>query len=501
MKSLSARPLFIFEMANNHMGRVDHALAIIEALHQVVEGFSFDFAVKLQYRSIPDCIHPAYRERHDLKFVKRFSETSLSWDQYKEIKDAITAHGFISICTPFDEISVEKIVEHQYDFMKIASCYLTDWPMLEKIARTEMPIIASTAGVSLPDIDRVVSFLRHRQKQFSLMHCVGQYPTPDENLQLNQIKLLQTRYSGVPVGYSTHERPDNVEAVKVAIGMGARQFEKHVGLETEGVQLNAYSASPAQVRKWLQSASEALAMCGTEGERSTFSPLESSTLRDLQRGVFVKHDLPAGTKLTLENTFYALPGIDGQIRANDMSKYENFYTLEPLAAHQPVTSDRVRSQNSLDQVLRIVTDVKKLLKRSKVIVPGQCELEISHHYGIGTFPEFGSTMITVVNREYCKKVIVMLPGQRHPEQYHKQKDETFHILHGEIALALDGVETVYKANEVITIPRGSRHAFSTRSGTVIEEVSSNHLVADSFYTDPEIQGNPNRKTLVSYWME
>jgi len=179
MKNIDRRPLFIFEMANNHMGRVDHALAIIDALHQVVQDFpDFSCAVKLQYRSIADCIHPAYRDRYDLKFVKRFSETALSWEQYREIKDAIDAHGFVSICTPWDEVSVDKIVEHGYDFLKIPSCYLTDWPLLEKIATTSLPIIASTAGVTLRDIDRVVSFLRHRQKKFSIMHCVGSIRRP-----------------------------------------------------------------------------------------------------------------------------------------------------------------------------------------------------------------------------------------------------------------------------------------------------------------------------------
>ena len=53
----------------------------------------FSFAVKLQYRDIDTFIHPDYRERFDLKFVKRFSETRLSWDEYETIKDAIEEAG------------------------------------------------------------------------------------------------------------------------------------------------------------------------------------------------------------------------------------------------------------------------------------------------------------------------------------------------------------------------------------------------------------------------
>ena len=59
--------------------------------------------------------------------------------------------------------------------IKDASCSFTDWPLLERIAATGRPIIASTAGASLEDIDRVVSFLMHRDKRFAILHCVGEY--------------------------------------------------------------------------------------------------------------------------------------------------------------------------------------------------------------------------------------------------------------------------------------------------------------------------------------
>ena len=179
MKDLNRRPLFIFEMANNHMGSVEHGCKIVQALREATEGFPFHFAVKLQYRDIDTFVHPDYRERFDLKFVKRFSETRISWDGYKKIKDAIEEAGFTSICTPWDEISVDRIEEHGYDFLKIPSCYLTDWPLLERIAKSAKPLIGSTAGVALEDIERVVSFFHHREKNFSLMHCVGEYPTRD----------------------------------------------------------------------------------------------------------------------------------------------------------------------------------------------------------------------------------------------------------------------------------------------------------------------------------
>jgi len=501
MKDVNRRPLFIFEMANNHMGSVDHGCRIVRALREAADGFPFHCAVKLQYRDLDTFIHPQYRGRLDLKFVKRFSETRLSWDEYRKIKDAIDEAGFTSICTPFDENSVDRIEEHGYDFIKIPSCGLTDWPLLERIAKTAKPLIGSTAGVALEDIDRVVSFFHHRDKVFSLMHCLGEYPTRDENLHLGQIRLLKKRYPDIEIGYSTHERPDNFEAVKIAIGFGATIFEKHVGVPGDALPLNAYSATPEQVRGWLGSAASALRMCGSQEERYPFAPEEVKSLRDLRRGVFLSREVQPGEPLHPADVFYAIPNTAGQIQANDMSKYTSYYATAPFAAGEALTASGVRACNRLRQVYQIVGEVKKMLKRSKVAVPGQCELEISHHYGIDSFAQFGLTMITVVNREYCKKVIVMLPGQSHPEQYHKLKDETFHILYGEITVRLDGAEEAKKTNDVIMIPRGVRHEFTTRHGAVIEEVSSTHNREDSFYADPAIAANENRKTLVTYWME
>jgi len=69
---------FIFNMANNHMGDVKHGLRITREMHAVTQKYDFRIAFKFQLRTIPDFIHPHFRDRMDIKYVKRFSETSLS---------------------------------------------------------------------------------------------------------------------------------------------------------------------------------------------------------------------------------------------------------------------------------------------------------------------------------------------------------------------------------------------------------------------------------------
>ena len=70
-------PLFIFELANNHMGDVEHGLRVIDEISAVSRDFPFKCAFKLQYRELDTFIHPDFQRRMDIKYIKRFSETRL----------------------------------------------------------------------------------------------------------------------------------------------------------------------------------------------------------------------------------------------------------------------------------------------------------------------------------------------------------------------------------------------------------------------------------------
>lgn len=501
MELSSQQPLFVFEMANNHMGSVEHGLRIIREFHEITRGFNFQFGFKLQYRHLDTFIHPDFQGRDDIKYVKRFSETKLAKKDFNLLRKEMDKFGFVSICTPFDEKSVDRIIEHGFDIVKIASCSFTDWPLLERIAKCDKPIIASTAGISLNEIDNVVSFFEHRKKDISLMHCVAEYPTKTENLQLNQIDLFRSRYPQIRIGYSTHEDPDNFEAIKIAVAKGATIFEKHVGITTPEFSLNAYSATPDQVRQWLQAAQQAFGMCGVVGRRADFSPGELASLKALRRGVFARRPIKKGERIQLGDTFLAIPTTEEQLTANDMSKYTWFYAERDIGRNDPILFPDIRSKHIRENIYNIVQQVKELLHKSKVVVPGKAELEISHHYGVDRFPEYGLTMITVINRDYCKKLLITLPGQKHPEQYHKQKEEAFHVLYGNIMMNLDGVEKELNPGDTVVIEKGTKHSFYSNTGSVIEEISSTHFVSDSYYTDPEILANKDRKTFLTYWMD
>lgn len=494
------KPLFILEMANNHMGDLSHGIKIVREFKNVTKDFNFYFAFKLQFRHLNTFIHPEYKNRKDIKYVKRFSEAKLTEDEFIKLKKEIDKNNFISICTPFDEKSVDLIEKLKFDIIKIGSCSFTDWPLLERVAKTSFPIIASTAGASLSDVDKVVSFFEHRKKNFTILHCVGEYPTPDKDLQLNQINLLKERYPNVAIGYSTHEEPENYEPIKIAIGKGARIFEKHVGLRSKKYELNAYSATPEMVKNWLEAASQAIKICGVYGMRHKISEKEYADLRQFKRGVFAKKDIKKGEKINLDNAFLAFPNIDDQVLANDLSKYRSYVAKTPIKKNKPVLFEDVNVIDTREKVYKIVTSVQDMLSKSGILIPSQLNIEISHHYTLDKFYEFGAVLINVINREYAKKLVVVMPKQAHPEHYHKKKEETFHILYGDLNIILNGREFRYKAGDIITIKRAVLHSFSSKKGSIFEEISTTHYIDDSFYEDLAIMKNKDRKTYLTYWI-
>ena len=147
---------------------------------QIAGRYGIRAAVKLQYRDLDTFIHPDYvgadrRQAHPPLLLDPAlrSATSGGWST------AARHAGLLAMVTPFDEASVDLALEHEVDILKVASCSATDWPLLEAIAAAGKPVICSTGGKSIHDIDKIVSFFDHRYVQdLALLHCVGLYPTP-----------------------------------------------------------------------------------------------------------------------------------------------------------------------------------------------------------------------------------------------------------------------------------------------------------------------------------
>ena len=132
MKKFEFKNLFVCDLANNHQGDLDHAKQIISEIGKISSEKKVKIAFKLQFRNLDTFIHKNYINNSSNSNIQRFLSTNLSWKDYSIIKNEILKADMLSMCTPFDEQSVEKIQEMKFDIIKVASCSASDWPLLEK---------------------------------------------------------------------------------------------------------------------------------------------------------------------------------------------------------------------------------------------------------------------------------------------------------------------------------------------------------------------------------
>lgn len=490
--------LVIFEMANSHQGSVEHGKKIIEEMGKIARKHNIKAAVKLQYRNLETFIHPDFKGRTDVKHIPRFESTRLLYDEFCVLVEAIKENGMIAMSTPFDEDGVGWCMEQNLEIIKVASCSAMDWPLLEEIAATNKPVIISTGGKSLSDIDKIYNFFTHRNCKFAFMHCVAEYPAAFERLQLDYIEKMKKRYRGIEIGYSGHEDPDDSMVPMLAVAKGATFFERHVGYPTDTIKLNAYSMNPAQTDHWVESILRAKNICELKKERDKYiSCDELDSLKSLERGVFVKNAISKGQTISRDDVFFAMPCVEKQMTSGEF--YDGIIASKDYKANDGLfEKKRYRDINIARDVIH---EVKGMLLEAGIVVGDNIEIELSHHYGIKKFRQTGVVIINIVNREYCKKILVVLPGQNHPMHMHKVKEETFQLLYGDLECVVDNKKIHMKPGDCQTVLRNVSHSFKSKDGAIFEEISTTHIKGDSYYEDPVISKMDlmERKTIIRDW--
>jgi sialic acid synthase SpsE len=354
MKHIIFEDLFVLEMANNHYGSLERALNIVREYSRIVRFNNVRAAIKFQLRDVDNFIHKDFRERTDIRYIKKTLDTQMPHANFAALADAIKKAGCIPMATPFDERSVDFCVELALPIIKLASSDVNDWELIEKIAKTRRPVICSTGGTSLKDLDDLVTFFGNRNIPLAINHCVSLYPCEDSDLELNQVDFLHRRYPHHVIGLSTHEYHDWDASMQIAYAKGARTFERHIDID-DGRPVSPYCSLPSQIDSWFRAYTRAKTMCGGSGEtRRNITDAEAKYLNSLVRGVYAKRDLPAGHIIRQESLgediYLAIPLQKGQISCRELMHGETL--LQPLAKDQAVMIDAIDSAYAYHEELK-----------------------------------------------------------------------------------------------------------------------------------------------------
>jgi N-acetylneuraminate synthase len=348
--------LFVLEMANNHWGDLDRGLNIIREYGAIVRYNNVKAAIKLQIRDVDSFIHAEFRGNGDLRYISKTEATRLSYEQYAVLVNAVKNVSCIPAATPFDEKSVDMCVRLGLPLLKIASSDVNDWPLIEKIASTKLPVIISTGGASEKDLDDVVRYFENRNIPTAINHCVSLYPSENDQLELNQIDWLRERHPGHVIGFSTHEYRDWEASMHISYAKGARTWERHIDIPYEdGKTVSPYCSLPEQTDRWFKAWHTAREMCGGSGaERRICTRREIAYLDELVRGIHARRDIEAGyvfSNDTFASDFYlAVPLRKGQLSCREIINGETL--VQPIRADEALTLDHIDGPCSRNPALR-----------------------------------------------------------------------------------------------------------------------------------------------------
>ena len=220
----------IAEAGLNHNGSLEIAKKLID-----VAAISGVDAVKFQKRTVNKLAIKSTLDANDDRFPE-FGKTyreirehlEFTLDEYRELKLYAESKGLDFIVTAFDTEAVDFLEELGVRSYKLASHSLTNYDLLDYLARLRKPTVLSTGMAELEEIDRAVKIFKNHNSPHSLMHCVSAYPTPLAECNLAMIRVLKERY-GLAVGYSGHEL--GYLPTVIAVAMGAQLVERHFTLD------------------------------------------------------------------------------------------------------------------------------------------------------------------------------------------------------------------------------------------------------------------------------
>ena len=308
----------IGEIGQNHNGSVDIAKLLTELVARPIkeDDFGIDLqpinAVKLTKRDLSEELSSSQMNR-PYDNPNSFGKTYGAHRQFLELSDE--AHFEVykyakSLGLDFVETLCAKgclsmLRLFTPDRLKVASRDLTNLPLLEALAETRIPIILSTGMAGKKELDEALAVITKYHDNIAILHCVSQYPTEPDNLNLLTIRYLQKHYGQYTIGFSDHTI--GIAAPIVAVGMGAKIIEKHITIDRgmKGTDQKG-SLGPDGVRRMVRDIRLAEHWMGTEDlyiDRSV-----AASKMKLERSIASNKDLEVGHIITEDDIHMLSPG-------------------------------------------------------------------------------------------------------------------------------------------------------------------------------------------------
>lgn len=296
---VQTKPFFIAEIGQNHQGDLDLAREYIKVFAQCGAD-----AVKFQSRDIDylfseDARATVYNSEN--AFADTYGEhrkkLELNRDEVAVLIEECRAHNIKFASTPFDEPSLEMLLDLGADIIKVASFDLGNLPFLEKISKSGKPVVLSVGGGQMDQIKDSVETLCRHNGNVAVLHCVSEYPCEFNRLGFDSITQYIEMFPDCAIGSSDHF--NGILSGPVAYMMGARVFEKHVTLNRswKGTD-HSFALEPDGFRKFVRDTKRVKEMMPP---KSVDEIGKEPVFKKLGKSLIAAVDIAAGTELTMDN--------------------------------------------------------------------------------------------------------------------------------------------------------------------------------------------------------
>ena len=297
----------VAEIGHNHQGSIETA----KRMFRVAEYCGAN-AVKLQKRDnrslfTDELFNKPYENENSFGMTYGAHREALEFglDEYVELRSYAAELGLEFFATAFDRPSVDFLEEVGMPAYKVASADIANVPLLRHLAGTGKPMILSTGGATMPDVERAHAILRSEGADVAVLQCTAGYPAAWEELDLRVIDTYRSAFPGSVIGLSSH---DNGIAMPLAAYMlGARVVEKHFTLDRamRGSD-HSFSLEPQGLQKLVRDLRRARVALG-DGQKRVH-PSEKQSLVKMAKKLVAAEDLPEGHVLGAGNIAVKSPG-------------------------------------------------------------------------------------------------------------------------------------------------------------------------------------------------
>jgi sialic acid synthase len=297
----------IAEIGHNHQGDLEKAKEMFKAAKECGAD-----AVKLQKRNNRELFTKAMYDKpydNENSFGATYGEhreaLEFGREEYVELQKYAREIGVTFFATAFDHDSADFLASLDMPAYKLASGDLRNIPLLRHVAKIGKPMIISTGGAEMADVERAVAAIMEHNKQLCVLQCTATYPSQAEEMNLSVIASYRAAFPDLVIGLSDHY---NGIAVTVAAYMlGARVIEKHFTLNhaAKGTD-HAMSLEPIGMRKLVRDLERVSVALGDGRKRQL--PQEASALQKMGKSLVARTALPAGHQLRVEDIALRSPG-------------------------------------------------------------------------------------------------------------------------------------------------------------------------------------------------